>query len=31
VPFENNVDFGAPYGTAYVLNFQPAIPVTVGK
>ena len=31
VPFENNVDFGAPNGTAYILNFQPVIPVTVGK
>jgi len=31
VPFENNVDFGAPNGTAYVLNFQPVVPVTVGK
>ena len=30
VPFENNVDFGAPNGTAYVLNFQPVVPVTVG-
>jgi hypothetical protein len=30
VPFENNVDFGAPNGTAYILNFQPVIPVTVG-
>jgi hypothetical protein len=31
VPFENNVDFGAPNGTAYILNFQPVIPVTVGN
>lgn len=31
VPFENNVDFGAPNGTAYVLNFQPVVPVTVGR
>ena len=31
VPFENNVDFGAPNGTAYILNFQPVVPVTVGK
>jgi hypothetical protein len=31
VPFENNVDFGAPNGTAYVLNFQPVVPVTVGN
>ena len=31
VPFENNVDFGAPNGTAYILNIQPVIPVTVGK
>ena len=30
VPFENNLDFGAPNGTAYILNFQPVIPVTVG-
>ncbi len=31
VPFENNLDFGAPHGTAYILNFQPVIPVAVGK
>ena len=31
VPFENNVDFGAENGTAYILNFQPVIPVTIGK
>jgi hypothetical protein len=30
VPFENNVDFGAPNGTAYVLNLQPVVPVTIG-
>jgi hypothetical protein len=30
VPFENNIDFGAPDGIAYVLNFQPIIPVSVG-
>ena len=31
VPFENNIDFGAPDGTAYVLNFQPVVPVSVGN
>ncbi len=31
VPFEFNIDFGADNGTAYILNFQPVIPVTVGK
>lgn len=31
VPFESNVLFGAREGTAYVLNFQPVVPVTVGK
>jgi hypothetical protein len=30
VPFESNVDFGAPNGTAYVLNFQPVIPFRIG-
>ena len=30
VPFENNVDFGATNGTAYILNFQPVVPVRVG-
>ena len=31
VPCENNVVIGAPNGTAYVLNFQPVVPVTVAK
>jgi hypothetical protein len=31
LPFENNIDFGTLDGTAYILNFQPVIPVTVGK
>ena len=30
VPMENTVDFGAPNGSAYFLNIQPVIPVTVG-
>jgi len=30
VPLENNFDFGADNGTAYVLNVQPVIPVRVG-
>jgi hypothetical protein len=31
VPLENNFDFGAPDGGAYVLNIQPVIPITVGS
>jgi hypothetical protein len=31
VPFENNFDFGASNGNAYILNIQPVIPFTVGK
>lgn len=31
VPLENTVDFGAPDGSAYFLNIQPVIPVTVGQ
>jgi hypothetical protein len=31
LPFENNIDFGADDGTAYILNFQPVVPVTIGK
>jgi hypothetical protein len=30
VPLKNTLDFGAPNGTAYFLNIQPVIPVTVG-
>jgi hypothetical protein len=30
VPLKNSFDFGAPNGTAYFLNIQPVIPVTVG-
>jgi len=30
VPFKNTFDFGAPNGTAYSMNLQPVIPVTVG-
>lgn len=30
VPLKNTFDFGAPNGTAYFLNIQPVIPVTVG-
>jgi hypothetical protein len=30
VPLENNFDFGAPNGGAYILNIQPVIPITVG-
>ena len=30
IPFENNVDFGAPNGTAYILNVQPVVPFTIG-
>lgn len=29
VPFKNTLDFGAPDGSAYFLNIQPVIPVTV--
>lgn len=31
VPFQNNFDFGAPNGTAYILNIQPVIPFTIGE
>jgi hypothetical protein len=31
VPFENNFDFGAENGNAYILNIQPVIPFTLGK
>ena len=31
VPLENNFDFGAPDGGAYILNIQPVIPITVGS
>jgi hypothetical protein len=30
VPFKNIIDFGAPNGSAYFLNIQPVIPITVG-
>ena len=30
VPIKQTVDFGAPNGTAYFLNLQPVIPITVG-
>ena len=30
VPLKNTFDFGAPNGTAYFLNIQPVVPVTVG-
>jgi hypothetical protein len=30
VPLQNNIDFGATNGTAYILNIQPVIPVTIG-
>lgn len=30
LPFEQRLDFGAPDGTAYVLNVQPVIPVNLG-
>ena len=30
VPLKNILDFGAPNGTAYFLNIQPVVPVTVG-
>lgn len=30
VPFESTFDFGAENGPAYILNFQPVIPVQVG-
>ena len=30
LPIKNTVDFGAPDGTAYFLNIQPVIPITVG-
>ncbi len=30
VPLENNFDFGAPSGGAYILNIQPVIPIQVG-
>lgn len=31
LPFEGTLDFGAPNGSAFVLNVQPVIPVTVGE
>jgi hypothetical protein len=31
VRFANSVDFGADDGTAWILNFQPVVPGTVGK
>jgi hypothetical protein len=31
VPLESTFDFGAPDGSAYFLNIQPVIPVTVGE
>jgi len=31
VPFENNFDFGAKNGEAYILNIQPVIPFRVGS
>jgi hypothetical protein len=30
LPFEQSLDFGAPDGTAYILNVQPVIPVNLG-
>jgi hypothetical protein len=30
LPFEQSLDFGAPDGTAYVLNVQPVIPINLG-
>jgi hypothetical protein len=31
LPFENNFDFGAEDGNAYILNIQPVLPFTVGS
>jgi hypothetical protein len=30
LPFEQSLDFGAPDGTAYILNVQPVIPINLG-
>ncbi len=30
LPFEQSVDFGAPDGSAYILNVQPVIPINLG-